>query len=149
MSTWCSGLVARTPCILSARLHSTSCDLSAHRRAKYLLDGAQHVMDSLGGKFPETAAGLLGIPGRTALQSPDTGIAWLAVLLCSVADGAMLAELRNMCVMIYVFEKLIKVMYVSLVVRAVAVIGLAVSVKLPKCLAHSPLFPKPCQARER
>ena len=33
------------------------------RRAKYLLDGARHVMDNLGGKFPETAVGLMGIPG--------------------------------------------------------------------------------------
>jgi hypothetical protein len=26
------------------------------RRARYLLEGAQHIMDKLGGKFPETAA---------------------------------------------------------------------------------------------
>jgi hypothetical protein len=26
-------------------------------------DGARHVMDNLGGKFPETAVGLMGIPG--------------------------------------------------------------------------------------
>jgi hypothetical protein len=38
--------------------------ITAHaRRARYLLDGAKHVVDKLGGLFPETAKELLAIPG--------------------------------------------------------------------------------------
>ena len=33
------------------------------RRARYLLDGAKHVVEKLGGSFPETAKELLQVPG--------------------------------------------------------------------------------------
>ena len=37
--------------------------LGYYRRARFLLEGARHVTEALGGRFPETAAGLRGIPG--------------------------------------------------------------------------------------
>lgn len=37
--------------------------LGYYRRARYLLEGAQHVVTKLGGAFPTTAAGLRDIPG--------------------------------------------------------------------------------------
>jgi hypothetical protein len=37
--------------------------LGYYRRARYLLDGAKHVADKLGGSFPTTAEGLRAIPG--------------------------------------------------------------------------------------
>ena len=37
--------------------------LGYYRRARYLLDGAKHVMDKLNGTFPTTAKELLSIPG--------------------------------------------------------------------------------------
>ena len=37
--------------------------LSPLRRARYLLDGAKHVVEKLGGSFPETAKELLQVPG--------------------------------------------------------------------------------------
>ncbi|KAF5835367.1 hypothetical protein DUNSADRAFT_7494 [Dunaliella salina] len=47
--------------------------LGYYRRAKYLLDGARHVMENLGGRFPETAAGLMGIPGVGPYTSAAIG----------------------------------------------------------------------------
>ena len=50
--------------------HPCSC-VSLLRRARYLLDGANHVVHQLGGKFPTTAKGLLQIPGeRPSMEDP-------------------------------------------------------------------------------
>jgi hypothetical protein len=48
------------PCLQVNQMWS---GLGYYRRAKYLLDGARHVRDKLGGQFPTTAKGLLQIPG--------------------------------------------------------------------------------------
>jgi A/G-specific adenine glycosylase len=37
--------------------------LGYYRRARYLLDGAKHVVEKLGGRFPDTADGMREIPG--------------------------------------------------------------------------------------
>jgi hypothetical protein len=56
--------------VLAATVLLTACLLSwRFRRARYLLDGARHVMESLGGQFPITAKEMLGIPGEAPVNS--------------------------------------------------------------------------------
>lgn len=43
--------------------------LGYYRRAKYLLEGAQHVLKHLGGHLPKTKDALQKIPGKFALRT--------------------------------------------------------------------------------
>lgn len=47
----------------AARAPCPRAGLGYYRRARYLLDGAKHVVEKLGGSFPETAEQLRQIPG--------------------------------------------------------------------------------------
>ena len=78
--------------------HPHLAGLGYYRRARYLLDGAQHVMRNLGGALPTTARELQGIPG----VGPYTSAA-IASIACgeraAVVDGnvvRVLARLRRL-----------------------------------------------------
>lgn len=44
--------------------------LGYYRRARFLLDGAKYIEDTLSGQMPVTAAELQKIPGRAAIHGP-------------------------------------------------------------------------------
>lgn len=49
---------------MPVRLFVLAAGLGYYRRARYLLEGAQYVVGSLGGEFPTTTKELLKIPGE-------------------------------------------------------------------------------------
>ncbi|WIA43873.1 hypothetical protein OEZ86_010286 [Tetradesmus obliquus] len=69
--------------------------LGYYRRARYLLEGAQHIVNKLGGKFPETAAELRQIPG----VGPYTAAAVASIAFNDAAaavDGNVIRVLARM-----------------------------------------------------
>ena len=65
--------------------------LGYYRRARYLLEGARHVMREHGGEFPRTSKELQQIPGMQPLRDAQTP----AHVIGTTAPLIMLLQMRS------------------------------------------------------